>query len=94
MRVGRGLVAAVLAFTIPAVPPAGAEPPEAGAPPAASAPPAPAALSAPLAPETAATATARRTGRPVEIESMRSETRQVFARPDGTFTLEQHARPV
>ncbi|MGW4411944.1 LamG-like jellyroll fold domain-containing protein [Nonomuraea sp. NPDC004702] len=94
MRVGRGLVAAVLAFTIPAVPPAGAEPPEAGAPPAASAPPAPVALSAPLAPETAATATARRTGRPVEIESMRSETRQVFARPDGTFTLEQHARPV
>ncbi|MEW9547563.1 LamG-like jellyroll fold domain-containing protein [Nonomuraea sp. NPDC050783] len=37
---------------------------------------------------------ARRENRRVEVESLLSETRQVFANPDGTFTLEQHARPV
>jgi hypothetical protein len=31
---------------------------------------------------------------PVELEAMRTETRQVFARPDGTLVLEQYARPV
>ncbi|NUP76258.1 MAG: LamG domain-containing protein [Nonomuraea sp.] len=81
MRVVRGLVAALVAFTIPVASPARAEP---------SQPP----PSQPSAPEESATAAARRTGRSVEVEAMRSETRQVFARPDGTFTLEQHARPV
>ncbi|MCF6472823.1 LamG domain-containing protein [Nonomuraea sp. MG754425] len=37
---------------------------------------------------------AQRAGRPVEIESMRSETRQVFVNPDGTYTMESHVRPV
>ncbi|MFC4114803.1 LamG-like jellyroll fold domain-containing protein [Nonomuraea zeae] len=45
-------------------------------------------------PEESAIAQARRAGKPVEVESLRSETRQVFAKPDGTMTLEQHVRPV
>ncbi|MGW4661571.1 LamG-like jellyroll fold domain-containing protein [Streptosporangium sandarakinum] len=44
--------------------------------------------------EEPAQALARRTGKPVEVAAMRTETRQVFAEPDGTFTLEQYARPV
>jgi hypothetical protein len=45
-------------------------------------------------PEEAALARARQTGQRVEVETMRTETRQVFARPDGTMVLEQHPRPV
>ncbi|GIH20532.1 RICIN domain-containing protein [Rugosimonospora africana] len=41
-----------------------------------------------------ALAMARRTGRPVEITSERTETGQVFANPTGTRTLEQYALPV
>ncbi|MEU0567860.1 LamG-like jellyroll fold domain-containing protein [Nonomuraea sp. NPDC005983] len=41
-----------------------------------------------------ALAAARRTRQPVEVDAMRTETRQVFAQPDGTFVLEQYARPV
>lgn len=37
---------------------------------------------------------ARRTGQRVEIAALRSETRQVFAQPDGTYVLEQNVRPV
>ncbi|MFD1500255.1 LamG-like jellyroll fold domain-containing protein [Streptosporangium lutulentum] len=37
---------------------------------------------------------ARRTGRPAEVEALRSETRQVFVKPDGTYVLEQNVRPV
>ncbi|MBB6570593.1 hypothetical protein HPO96_26165 [Kribbella sandramycini] len=44
--------------------------------------------------EARAMATARRTGRPVELAALRSETGQVFANPDGTKTMEQHAGPV
>ena len=44
--------------------------------------------------ERSALALARRDGRPVEVEAMRTETRQVFAKPDGTYLLEQYARPV
>ncbi|MFF0308208.1 LamG-like jellyroll fold domain-containing protein [Streptosporangium sp. NPDC004379] len=44
--------------------------------------------------EEPAAALARRTGKPVEVTAMRTETRQVFAGPDGAFTLEQYARPV
>ncbi|MEU7898087.1 LamG-like jellyroll fold domain-containing protein [Nonomuraea sp. NPDC049152] len=44
--------------------------------------------------EEAALALARRTSRRVEVDAMRTETRQVFANPDGTLVLEQHARPV
>ncbi|MGW0805012.1 hypothetical protein, partial [Nonomuraea sp. NPDC002799] len=46
--------------------------------------PVPAVVAPPAGTEGAAVAAARRTGQPVEIESMRSETRQVFAKPDGT----------
>ncbi|MDX3111188.1 LamG-like jellyroll fold domain-containing protein [Nonomuraea angiospora] len=45
-------------------------------------------------PEDSALALARSAGKPVEVESQRSETRQVWAKPDGTFTLEQYVRPV
>lgn len=44
--------------------------------------------------EESALALARRTRQPVEVDAMRTETRQVFAQPDGTFVLEQNARPV
>ncbi|MEO3804314.1 LamG-like jellyroll fold domain-containing protein [Nonomuraea sp. B1E8] len=44
--------------------------------------------------EEAALAMARRAGRPVEVASMRNETRQVFAQPDGRLTMEMHVRPV
>ncbi|MEU6715003.1 LamG-like jellyroll fold domain-containing protein [Nonomuraea sp. NPDC046802] len=37
---------------------------------------------------------AQRDNRPVEVESMRSETRQVFVQPDGTYTMELNVRPV
>ncbi|MCA2176373.1 DNRLRE domain-containing protein [Nonomuraea glycinis] len=45
-------------------------------------------------PEESALALARRTKQPVEVTALRSETRQVFAEPDGTLVLEQHPRPV
>ncbi|MEU6720521.1 LamG-like jellyroll fold domain-containing protein [Nonomuraea sp. NPDC046802] len=44
--------------------------------------------------EEGAVAAARSAGRPVEIESMRTETRQVFAKPDGTLSMELNVRPV
>lgn len=44
--------------------------------------------------ETSAMAVARTTGRRIEVTKLRTETQQVFANPEGTFTLEQHARPV
>ncbi|MFC4011794.1 LamG-like jellyroll fold domain-containing protein [Nonomuraea purpurea] len=45
-------------------------------------------------PEASALALARTEGKPVEVESLRDETSQVWAKPDGTFTLEQNVRPV
>ncbi|MGN9845517.1 LamG-like jellyroll fold domain-containing protein [Nonomuraea sp. H19] len=45
-------------------------------------------------PEEPMAARARQTGQPVEVESMRSETRQVFVKPDGSYSMEQHVRPV
>ncbi|MFK4090365.1 RICIN domain-containing protein [Kribbella sp. NPDC020789] len=45
-------------------------------------------------PEVRATAAARKTGQPQELVSMRSETAEVFANPDGTKTMKQHAVPV
>lgn len=42
----------------------------------------------------AASARARSTGRRAEVLGERTPTGQVFAHPDGTFTLEQHLRPV
>ncbi|GAA3580876.1 LamG domain-containing protein [Nonomuraea rosea] len=45
-------------------------------------------------PEESAIAQARSAGQPVEVESLRSETRQVFAKPDGALTMEQYVRPV
>ncbi|MEV0379068.1 LamG-like jellyroll fold domain-containing protein [Nonomuraea sp. NPDC050643] len=44
--------------------------------------------------EQAALASARSTGKQIEVESLRSETRQVFAQPDGRLTMEMHVRPV
>ncbi|MEU4193716.1 RICIN domain-containing protein [Kribbella sp. NPDC026611] len=41
-----------------------------------------------------AQAAARQQGRRVEVEGMRSETGEVYANPDGTKTMEQHALPV
>ncbi|MGW0808621.1 hypothetical protein, partial [Nonomuraea sp. NPDC002799] len=74
MRALRGLLTAtmILALT-PAVAARADEPPE----------PAKIVQEQPKS-EESAVAAARRTGQPVEIESMRSETRQVFAKPDGT----------
>ncbi|MEV0618046.1 LamG-like jellyroll fold domain-containing protein [Nonomuraea sp. NPDC050404] len=45
-------------------------------------------------PEESATALARGSGRPVEVESLRSETRTVFAKPDGTLSMELNVRPI
>jgi hypothetical protein len=45
-------------------------------------------------PDTRAVATARKTGERQELVSMRTETGQVFANPDGSKTMEQHATPV
>lgn len=39
-------------------------------------------------------ALARATGRRVEDQAQRTETREVYANPDGTFTAELHAQPV
>ncbi|MEO3790851.1 LamG-like jellyroll fold domain-containing protein [Nonomuraea sp. B10E15] len=47
-----------------------------------------------ISPERAAAAQARRENRQVEVKSMTNETRQVFAQPDGTSTMEVHVRPV
>ncbi|WP_346433741.1 LamG-like jellyroll fold domain-containing protein [Nonomuraea composti] len=44
--------------------------------------------------ERAAVAAAREAGQPVEVESMRSETRTVFAQPDGTLKMELNVRPI
>ncbi|MCF6474753.1 LamG domain-containing protein [Nonomuraea sp. MG754425] len=44
--------------------------------------------------EEAATARARQSGIRVEVLSRRSESREVFANPDGTFTAVEHLRPV
>ncbi|MBF8186166.1 LamG domain-containing protein [Nonomuraea sp. K274] len=70
--------------------------------PATAAPASPAAEPAPPAgravPDTAteqgAQRAARQSGKRVEVGSMRTETRTVYATPEGSFVLEQHARPV
>ncbi|MDP4504732.1 LamG-like jellyroll fold domain-containing protein [Nonomuraea turcica] len=81
MRVVRVLSAAALAFPIVMIPLA----------PVAAADTPPATV---VSPERDAAALARRDNRPVEVAALTSEIRQVFARPDGTYTLEQHVRPV
>ena len=50
--------------------------------------------SAAVSPPAGAEATARRTGKRVEVPEQTTPTAQVFANPDGTLTLEQHAQPV
>lgn len=47
-----------------------------------------------LSAEARADQTARQTGKRVELTGLRSETGQVYANPDGSRTMEQHARPV
>ncbi|MFF4831685.1 LamG domain-containing protein [Streptomyces sp. NPDC001315] len=44
--------------------------------------------------EDAALAEARRTGKDVEVAALRSETAEVFAKPDGTLEAIEHMRPV
>ncbi|MEV0823653.1 hypothetical protein [Nonomuraea rubra] len=44
--------------------------------------------------EAGARRAALRSGERVEVGSMRTETRTVYATPEGRFVLEQHARPV
>ncbi|MEV0594214.1 LamG-like jellyroll fold domain-containing protein [Nonomuraea cavernae] len=90
MRVVRGLMAVVLACALAAAP--GDRP---GAAAADTGPHDTAGRRGDSpSPEESALTRARRTGQRVEIEAMRGETRQVFAGPDGTMVLEQHARPV
>src|SRR5215213_8481379 len=48
----------------------------------------------PPADERVASAAARAAGQPVEVTAARSQTQQVFANPDGTFTARVSARPV
>ena len=55
------------------------------------------ALAAPAGADAARTAAAQAaagSGQAVEVESLRTETEQVFANPDGTFTLSQSVLPV
>ena len=44
--------------------------------------------------QSAALASARRTGQRVEVASLTTETRRVYADPSGAMTLEQHSQPV
>src|SRR6266540_1310318 len=44
--------------------------------------------------EASALAAANRFGTRIEVAGRRSETGQLFANPDGTFTVEQHSAPV
>jgi hypothetical protein len=44
--------------------------------------------------ESAALKQARSTDEPVEVASLRGETREVYAQPDGTFEAVEHLRPV
>ena len=86
----------VLVFTIVAMQTASsagalAVPAQSVAPPSV-APPSAAPAEAPT--EAAAQAAARQGGARVAVASLRSETQEVYANPDGTFTLEQHALPV
>ncbi|MCP2345369.1 LamG-like jellyroll fold domain-containing protein [Nonomuraea roseoviolacea] len=110
MRVGRGLVVVMLAGAVAAAPSNGSaafagvrQQPARAADDALREPtraddalrePARAAARGAGPAEDAALALARRDGRQVEVEALRTETRQVWARPDGTLTLEQYARPV
>ncbi|GHH55844.1 VCBS repeat-containing protein [Streptomyces candidus] len=70
-----------------AIPLAAAGPAPAAAPPRAAAAP------EPVSEEAAAIAKAQRTGGPVEVLAQRTETSQVFANPEGTFTQDTYAVP-
>lgn len=54
----------------------------------------PAPVAGPENSERAALAKARDTGQPVEVETLRSEIRTVFAQPNGTMKMELNVRPV
>ncbi|MFI5734777.1 RICIN domain-containing protein [Kribbella sp. NPDC051587] len=81
-----GLAAAGLLWTSAVVP---AEPARAAQTGPEAAPPA-----VDLSPMGKAATAAKQSGHRVEIENLRSETAEVFANPDGTKTMEQHALPV
>ncbi|SEG57967.1 Concanavalin A-like lectin/glucanases superfamily protein [Nonomuraea solani] len=88
MRVVHGLVAAALTITTLAVPHPVAADQERQRVPTVEPPPSQAET------ERGALTLARSAGKPIEVESMRSETRQVFAQPDGRLTMEMNVRPV
>jgi hypothetical protein len=77
--------AAALALTVVA---------QVAAVPLAAAAPAPAPVSAGSSAELVASGQARDSGRRVEVAARRTETEQVFANPDGTFTAQMATRPV
>lgn len=93
MQRGRGAVTVVaglltaVSVNVPAAGPANAAP-------AAVAPAQSAVRGGTAASEASAAVAARRAGSRVEVTSRRSETQQVFANPDGTFTAEVYAVPV
>src|SRR5690242_9177750 len=66
----------------------------AGEPQQAAAAAAAAAAAEEASPDLRAAATGRQTGRAQELESMRTENAEVFANPDGSKTMRQHATPV
>ncbi|MFJ8870127.1 LamG domain-containing protein [Streptomyces sp. NPDC102473] len=55
---------------------------------------APVAASGPVQTESAASAAADTSGEPVEVLGLRSERREVFAQPDGTFEAREYTEPV
>ncbi|MGW7588985.1 LamG-like jellyroll fold domain-containing protein [Streptomyces rubiginosohelvolus] len=56
--------------------------------------PTPVAASGPAQTESAASAAADRSGEPVEVVGLRSERREVFAQPDGTFEAKEYTEPI
>lgn len=88
-RLRASAVTVVLAASLGAVPPHGAD----GGPAPYRVDHRPVA-GATATPEAASLAAARRTGTRVEVDGLRTETTQVFANPSGSLTMEQHVLPV
>lgn len=86
-----GMLAAAVAVPLSAAASSGATEP---VPSPAPEPTVVAAPSRVLPAEARADLTARRTERQVELTGLRSETAEVYANPDGTRTMQQHAQPV
>ncbi|MGV9691728.1 LamG domain-containing protein [Streptomyces sp. NPDC003444] len=54
----------------------------------------PVAADAPARTETEALATARKSGKQVEVLGLRTERREIFAAPDGTYTAREYTEPI